>query len=250
MAKRDEGRREAGSRRGREAGRVKKRGRRADRQAYHGPRRETKLVPGDARRLRARSRSSSCVGLLFGHCALPADRRHAARRCSPRLIIFGRRAQRSAYRQVEGQPGGGGAALGALRRGWYCDHSRGRRGHRAPRRRPPRCPSAGRASSWSPRAPPAASAACSAQEKKRVARVVGKTPDLRHRRRQRRGPGAAAQAAGDQRLPSAMKLRGQQAPQGARSAGPQVPERRLRATRPAAALRARATGRARAHRAR
>ncbi len=34
------------------------------------------------------------------------------------LIIFGRRAQRSAYQQMEGQRGAAGAALRMLRRGW------------------------------------------------------------------------------------------------------------------------------------
>ncbi|MGH3367651.1 MAG: DUF4191 domain-containing protein [Nocardioidaceae bacterium] len=34
------------------------------------------------------------------------------------LIIFGRRAERAAYAQVEGQPGAAAAALGMLRRGW------------------------------------------------------------------------------------------------------------------------------------
>ncbi|MDT9592619.1 DUF4191 domain-containing protein [Nocardioides zeae] len=34
------------------------------------------------------------------------------------LIVFGRRAQSSMYRQIEDQPGSGGAALRMLRRGW------------------------------------------------------------------------------------------------------------------------------------
>ncbi len=34
------------------------------------------------------------------------------------MIVFGRRAERSAYAQVEGQPGAAAAALGILRRGW------------------------------------------------------------------------------------------------------------------------------------
>ena len=34
------------------------------------------------------------------------------------LIIFGRRAQRSAYRQLEGRPGAAGSALRMLRKGW------------------------------------------------------------------------------------------------------------------------------------
>jgi hypothetical protein len=34
------------------------------------------------------------------------------------LIVFGRRAERAAYRQMEGQAGAAAAALGLLRRGW------------------------------------------------------------------------------------------------------------------------------------
>jgi hypothetical protein len=34
------------------------------------------------------------------------------------LIVFGRRAERAAYAQVEGRAGAAGAALGMLRRGW------------------------------------------------------------------------------------------------------------------------------------
>jgi hypothetical protein len=34
------------------------------------------------------------------------------------LIVFGRRAQRAGYAQIEGQPGAAAAALGMLRRGW------------------------------------------------------------------------------------------------------------------------------------
>jgi hypothetical protein len=33
-------------------------------------------------------------------------------------LVFGRRVQRSAYRQLEGRPGAAGQALGTLRRGW------------------------------------------------------------------------------------------------------------------------------------
>ena len=36
-------------------------------------------------------------------------------------IVMSRRAERAAYRAIEGQPGSAGAALGALRRGWYYD---------------------------------------------------------------------------------------------------------------------------------
>jgi hypothetical protein len=35
------------------------------------------------------------------------------------VIVFGRRAERSAYKQIEGQPGAAAAALGVLRRGWH-----------------------------------------------------------------------------------------------------------------------------------
>lgn len=34
------------------------------------------------------------------------------------LIVFGRRAQRAGFQQIEGQPGAAAAALGMLRRGW------------------------------------------------------------------------------------------------------------------------------------
>jgi hypothetical protein len=34
------------------------------------------------------------------------------------LIVFGRRAQKAGYKQIEGQPGAGAAALGMLRKGW------------------------------------------------------------------------------------------------------------------------------------
>ncbi len=37
------------------------------------------------------------------------------------LIVFGRRAQRAAYSQIEGQPGAAAAALGMLKRGWKTD---------------------------------------------------------------------------------------------------------------------------------
>jgi hypothetical protein len=37
------------------------------------------------------------------------------------MIIFGRRAQRAALKQIEGQPGAAAAALGLLRRGWKTD---------------------------------------------------------------------------------------------------------------------------------
>ena len=37
------------------------------------------------------------------------------------LLVLSRRAERAAYRSLEGQPGAAGAALGSLRRGWYFD---------------------------------------------------------------------------------------------------------------------------------
>ncbi len=37
------------------------------------------------------------------------------------MILFGRRAQRSAYSQMEGQPGAAAAALRMLRRGWVTE---------------------------------------------------------------------------------------------------------------------------------
>jgi hypothetical protein len=36
-------------------------------------------------------------------------------------VVLSRRAERAAYRSIAGQPGSSGAALGALRRGWYYD---------------------------------------------------------------------------------------------------------------------------------
>jgi Domain of unknown function (DUF4191) len=37
------------------------------------------------------------------------------------LIVFGRRAQKAQYAQIEGQPGAAAAALGQLRRGWQVE---------------------------------------------------------------------------------------------------------------------------------
>lgn len=37
------------------------------------------------------------------------------------MILFGRLAERAAYSQLDGQPGASGAALGALRRGWFVE---------------------------------------------------------------------------------------------------------------------------------
>lgn len=36
-------------------------------------------------------------------------------------VVMGRRTERAVYGQIEGQPGAAGAALSALRRGWYYD---------------------------------------------------------------------------------------------------------------------------------
>jgi hypothetical protein len=58
------------------------------------------------------------IGLAVGHwlyfliIALPFALLGAA-------VVMGRRAERAAYRQLEGQAGASGAALSALRRGWY-----------------------------------------------------------------------------------------------------------------------------------
>jgi len=38
-------------------------------------------------------------------------------------IVLGRRAERSAYNQIEGQPGAVGAALRSIRRGWYIEET-------------------------------------------------------------------------------------------------------------------------------
>jgi F0F1-type ATP synthase assembly protein I len=38
-------------------------------------------------------------------------------------LVLSRRAERAAYRSLEGQPGAAGAALGGLRRGWFYDQS-------------------------------------------------------------------------------------------------------------------------------
>jgi hypothetical protein len=47
------------------------------------------------------------IGVLFGVLAV--------------LIVFGRRAQKSQYAQIEGRPGAAAAALNQLRRGWKVD---------------------------------------------------------------------------------------------------------------------------------
>jgi hypothetical protein len=39
------------------------------------------------------------------------------------LIVFGRRAERSAYAQLEGQPGAAAAALNVLKRGWHVQNA-------------------------------------------------------------------------------------------------------------------------------
>jgi hypothetical protein len=58
------------------------------------------------------------IGALLGHWAyalvlgLPLALLAAT-------LVMSRRAERAAYRAIEGQPGSSGAALGALRRGWF-----------------------------------------------------------------------------------------------------------------------------------
>ena len=60
------------------------------------------------------------IGLSFGHwlyaliVSIPIALMVAT-------IIMARRAERAAYRRIAGQPGATGAALSALRRGWYYD---------------------------------------------------------------------------------------------------------------------------------
>ncbi len=44
-------------------------------------------------------------------------------------IIFGRRAERAAYTQIEGQPGAAAAALGTLRKGWEVNNAIGANRH-------------------------------------------------------------------------------------------------------------------------
>jgi hypothetical protein len=39
------------------------------------------------------------------------------------MVVFSRRAERSAYGQLEGRPGAGAAALGVLRRGWHVQNA-------------------------------------------------------------------------------------------------------------------------------
>jgi hypothetical protein len=39
------------------------------------------------------------------------------------LVVFGRRAERAAYAQIEGQPGAAAAALGVLKRGWHVQNA-------------------------------------------------------------------------------------------------------------------------------
>ena len=60
------------------------------------------------------------VGLLLGHwvyalvLSIPLGLLAAT-------LVLSRMAERAAYRSLEGQPGAAGAALGALRRGWFFD---------------------------------------------------------------------------------------------------------------------------------
>ena len=89
-------------------------------------------------------------------------------------LVLSRKAERAAYRSLEGQPGAAGAALGALRRGWFFDQqpvavdgARGTRpedmvgrGLRLPRPGPSR----DRAHRRGPRRPPHQAARPGAQE--------------------------------------------------------------------------------------
>ena len=63
-----------------------------------------------ARRRRRRSGSSSTRS--------PASSPASPSGVLAALIVFGRRAERAAYAQLEGQPGAAAAALGVLKRGW------------------------------------------------------------------------------------------------------------------------------------
>jgi Domain of unknown function (DUF4191) len=60
------------------------------------------------------------IGLLLGHW------RYALLLSIPlaflaATLVLSRRAERAAYKSLEGQPGAAGAALGNLRRGWYAE---------------------------------------------------------------------------------------------------------------------------------
>jgi Domain of unknown function (DUF4191) len=57
------------------------------------------------------------IGFVFGHPILLGITGFLLG-FLPATIVFGRRAERAAFAQVEGQPGAGMAVLNALRRGW------------------------------------------------------------------------------------------------------------------------------------
>ena len=106
------------------------------------------------------------------------------------ISIFGRRVQRSVYAKAEGQPGAAG---------WALDNMRGSGGSRR-RRRHHHLDAVHRVIGRPgiilvAEGAPHRVKGLLAQEKKRNARVVGKHPDLRHRRGQRRRPGSVGQAA-------------------------------------------------------
>ena len=105
------------------------------------------------------------------------------------LIIFGRRAQGSAYRQVEGQPGAAAWVLEGMRGDWRVTSGVAGTAQLDAVHRVLGRPGIVLVAEGAP----SRVRGLLAQEKKKVARVVG-TPHLRHRRRRRRGPGAAAQA--------------------------------------------------------
>ena len=107
------------------------------------------------------------------------------------LIVFGRRAERAAYAQVEGQPGAAAAALQMLRRGWEVKPRRVHQepGRRAPRRRPPRHHPGRRGQ------PAPGSATCLPRRRRStLASVATRSPiiDIVGRRRRRRGQADAS----------------------------------------------------------
>ncbi len=120
------------------------------------------------------------------------DRVRRARSASSAvLIVFGRRAEKAAYAQVEGQLGAAAGALQMLRRGW--ERQARRRVHQEPGRRAPRR----RSSRHHPgrRGQPHPVRNLLTAEKKKHARIGGEdVPVHRHHRRQRRGRGPADQA--------------------------------------------------------
>ena len=178
-----------------------------------------RLQPGPPARPCGRLVDARCVRAGRGRLRRPRDRVRAPglpaghRRCRwpcwPPAIVMVRRTERAAYGRLEGQVGGGGAALGALRRGWFHDEqpvaieaSRpgdmasaamvfraiGRPGVVLVRRGPAR-----------PRRRSSAD-----KERKRVNRVLPNVPVTAGPDRHRRGRGAGAQA-GQQAQPDAAR---------------------------------------------